>query len=94
MIIFCFAEQNSFYVPTTEDIEHYFDLSGVIRAVGVTDIYSRQYIPEKEVGSGNRYNYTSPGKNSVYSVRCVGHTNETVYTVCSSVYILALLHMC
>ena len=32
----------------TADSEHRFDLSGLISAVGVTDIYSRQYTPENE----------------------------------------------
>ena len=34
------------YVCRTADNEHCFDLSGLVRAVGVTGIYSRQYIPE------------------------------------------------
>ena len=32
----------------TADSKHCYDLSGLISAVGVTDIYSRQYVPEKE----------------------------------------------
>ena len=36
------------YVYRTADREHCFDLSGIISAVGVTDVYSRQYTPEKE----------------------------------------------
>ena len=32
----------------SQNCEHCFDLSGLISAVGVTDIYLRQYIPEKE----------------------------------------------
>ena len=32
----------------TADSEHCFDLSGLIKAVSVTDIYSRQYMPEKD----------------------------------------------
>ena len=36
------------YVYRTADIEHCFDLSDFISAVDMTDIYSRQFTPEKE----------------------------------------------
>ena len=36
------------YIYRTADSEHSFDLPGLISAVSVIDIYSRQYIPEKE----------------------------------------------
>ena len=36
------------YVYRTADREHCFDLSGLISAVGVTDIYARQYMSAKE----------------------------------------------
>ena len=41
--------QIRWYIHNTTDNEHCFDLSGLISAVGVTDIYSRQYIPEINV---------------------------------------------
>ena len=40
--------QSRKYVYRTADSEHSFDLSGLISTVGVTNIYSRQNIPEKE----------------------------------------------
>ena len=36
------------YAYKTADSEHCFDLSGLISGVDVTDIYSRQYILERE----------------------------------------------
>ena len=36
------------YVYRTANSKHCFDLSGLISAVGVTDVYSRQYPAEKE----------------------------------------------
>ena len=40
--------QKGKYAYRTADSEHCFDLSGLISAVNVTDIYSTPRIPEKE----------------------------------------------
>ena len=42
------VEQCHYYIYKTADSEHCFDLSGFISAVDVSDVYSRQYMSEKE----------------------------------------------
>ena len=52
------------YACVTAESEHCFDLSGLISAVGVTDIYSRPYGRYYFAGFGNWCSYKTQAKNS------------------------------
>ena len=51
------ATQICKYVYVTADREHCFDLSGLIRAVGVTNIHLRQYSNYKQIILLDMYRY-------------------------------------
>ena len=72
------------YVYRTADSEHCFDLSDLISAVGVTDIYSRQYTPEKKFFT---FTVERVGQRVFFRVLVTGIVTNRKQKIPSQVYI-------